>query len=424
MTIKSVNLLLLGILLRNESLAARFGVKGLTGPLLLKSFEKLFDGPITVLEAHYGHTSRAITWLDIVEFARTNPRELILDANRSCKFWINQVHVQISEDDYRLILSKAPERMIPSSPIAEDEAYEQGTLDILEQRLTMLIKKADLVAGRARQLNYHLKGRKTAIVRARSSSSQSDGRDHQIMAAPFQPINQPDHNTNGHDLRDELLRQFSTDDKHSAARLKPERSSSDHFQSHRQGATHSPAAARRQSQPSTSSVDDGSGGLFRPLMTANIEKLARGENIWPPCDRCRRLTIGCTKHLTACSGCTKKHAKCTWKNVTGEEAAYLSHSSEVPPAPTGAEGSQSDRIGIQARGQQRVEASADLGAKEQEVVSNRAISPRPSSRQHNNDAPHTELLTKERHNSIADQSTLSQMAVAAAATASSAFPRT
>jgi hypothetical protein len=50
-------------------------------------------------------------------------------------------------------------------------------------------------------------------------------------------------------------------------------------------------------------------------MAAKIEKLARGDPIVPPCDRCRRLKYDCTKHLTACSACTKKHAKCSWKDV-------------------------------------------------------------------------------------------------------------
>ncbi len=56
---------------------------------------------------------------------------------------------------------------------------------------------------------------------------------------------------------------------------------------------------------------------------AKMEKLARGDPIWPPCDRCRRLRMECTKYLTACAGCTKKHAKCSWNDITEEEIAYL-----------------------------------------------------------------------------------------------------
>ena len=31
----------------------------------------------------------------------------------------------------------------------------------------------------------------------------------------------------------------------------------------------------------------------------------------------------CTKHLTACQGCTKKHAKCSWKGMMNDEVAWL-----------------------------------------------------------------------------------------------------
>lgn len=31
----------------------------------------------------------------------------------------------------------------------------------------------------------------------------------------------------------------------------------------------------------------------------------------------------CIKHLTACQGCTRKHAKCSWKSLADEEVAWL-----------------------------------------------------------------------------------------------------
>lgn len=61
--------------------------------------------------------------------------------------------------------------------------------------------------------------------------------------------------------------------------------------------------------------EDGNDVQYRMLMAAKIEKLTRGDRIYPPCDRCRRLRFDCTKHLTACSACTKKHAKCSWKDI-------------------------------------------------------------------------------------------------------------
>lgn len=61
------------------------------------------------------------------------------------------------------------------------------------------------------------------------------------------------------------------------------------------------------------------GGPFKMEMVARMEELQRGERILPPCDRCRRLHMDCLKNLTACVGCTKKHAKCSWKDVKEEE---------------------------------------------------------------------------------------------------------
>lgn len=58
-------------------------------------------------------------------------------------------------------------------------------------------------------------------------------------------------------------------------------------------------------------------------MVARLDVIPRGHPIAPPCDRCRRLRIDCVKNLTACSGCTKKHAKCSWRNVSGDEMGAI-----------------------------------------------------------------------------------------------------
>lgn len=82
------------------------------------------------------------------------------------------------------------------------------------------------------------------------------------------------------------------------------------------------------------STSFGEGGIFRAEMIARVEALARGERVYPPCDRCRRLRMDCVKNLTACVGCTKKHAKCAWKDVNEEEVrqdpgAYLDQTMEA-----------------------------------------------------------------------------------------------
>ena len=60
-------------------------------------------------------------------------------------------------------------------------------------------------------------------------------------------------------------------------------------------------------------------GPYKADMMARMEQLNRGDRVQPPCDRCRRLHMDCLKNLTACLGCTKKHAKCSWKDVEEQE---------------------------------------------------------------------------------------------------------
>lgn len=60
-------------------------------------------------------------------------------------------------------------------------------------------------------------------------------------------------------------------------------------------------------------------GPYKSDMMARMEQLNRGDRVQPPCDRCRRLHMDCLKNLTACMGCTKKHAKCSWKDVSEQE---------------------------------------------------------------------------------------------------------
>src|SRR4051794_28278360 len=51
-----------GVLDRHESLALNLGARPL-GPILIKRFERLFDGPPKVLKTH-GKETGAVTWLD------------------------------------------------------------------------------------------------------------------------------------------------------------------------------------------------------------------------------------------------------------------------------------------------------------------------------------------------------------------------
>ena len=256
-----------------------------------------------------------ITWLDVVTFARTNLSDFVLtDTNHGkvCRVWMKGGQLEIPEDDCRLIMSGAPERMIPSQPNLEDETAELGTLNILETRLGMLIKKADAVASKARQLNYHLKGRKTAITARRADAPATEPIPGPFSPQPFSAINRSPKPSNGDNpkIQQDLLEQFMANGRRGSV------------------VAHTPKPKGNRAAPadiafngdsdrrmSHAPSDDGAEGHHRVLMAARIEKLARGDAITPPCDRCRRLKFDCTKHLTACSACTKKHAKCSWKDV-------------------------------------------------------------------------------------------------------------
>lgn len=133
------------VLQRHESMAGNMGARPL-GPILIQRFERLFDGPPRVLKAH-GKDGVNIGWLDVVEFARGKPEQFNLekmrDGVRVCQFYTKQCRVEISEEDYVLIASGMPQRLIPPQPIEEDEEKELGTLEILEKKLGAIVQLAD-----------------------------------------------------------------------------------------------------------------------------------------------------------------------------------------------------------------------------------------------------------------------------------------
>lgn len=134
-----------GVLDRHESMACNLGARPL-GPILIKRFERLFDGPPRVLKSH-GKDGTTVTWLDVVEFARNKPEQFQLgqmsEGVRVCQFYTKQCRVQISEEDFVLISSGIPQKMIPPQPIIEDEEKELGTLEILERNLGQICQLAD-----------------------------------------------------------------------------------------------------------------------------------------------------------------------------------------------------------------------------------------------------------------------------------------
>ncbi|KAF2010886.1 hypothetical protein BU24DRAFT_355420 [Aaosphaeria arxii CBS 175.79] len=398
-----------GVLDRHESMACNLGARPL-GPILIKRFERLFDGPPRVLKSH-GKDGINVTWLDVVEFARNKPEQFHLaqmsEGARVCQFYTKQCRVQISEEDFVLISSGIPQKMIPPQPIVEDEEKELGTLDILEKNLGQVCQLADQVAARTRQLNHRLKGRKQAIIDRRATAtappapsairpsspsnvalmngagaptgSANMAPSSQTSPGGFVAVNRAHSEQNGNGAsqttRHELMSKFHTlTDRRASSQptngghevrrpssisqqspphqpapvpnaSKPPPGASEtgpsnlarppqYSDSELQHMMNSPvpipntpssllpAASQRVSQPQEK--DDG--GPFKAEMVQRMESLAKGERILPPCDRCRRLHMDCLKNLTACMGCTKKHAKCSWKEVREPELrASFSH---------------------------------------------------------------------------------------------------
>jgi len=134
-----------GILDRHESMAFNLGAKPL-GPILFRSFERLFAGPPKVLRSQSKEPT-TISWLDVVEFARNKPEQFNLgqmsEGVRVCQIFTKQCRVQISEEAYLMISSGMPQKLIPPPPVLEDEEKELGTLEILEQHLGAIVQMAD-----------------------------------------------------------------------------------------------------------------------------------------------------------------------------------------------------------------------------------------------------------------------------------------
>lgn len=98
-----------------------------------------------------------------------------------------------------------------------------------------------------------------------------------------------------------------------------------------------PSSLLPYSKPANERHDDS--GPYKAEMVNRMDVLQRGDRIVPPCDRCRRLHMDCLKNLTACIGCTRKHAKCSWKDVNDEELL------DNPPMPRAERASGDEEAG-------------------------------------------------------------------------------
>ena len=133
-----------GVLHRQESLAGNLGACPL-GPILVTRFERLFEGPPRILKSNGKDPN--VSWLDVVDFARNKPEQFNLEKMRNglrvCQFYTKQCRVEISEEDYVLINSGMPQKLIPPQPIQQDEEKELGALQMVEVNLSQIVQMAD-----------------------------------------------------------------------------------------------------------------------------------------------------------------------------------------------------------------------------------------------------------------------------------------
>ncbi|KAI9795508.1 MAG: hypothetical protein M1833_006978 [Piccolia ochrophora] len=377
-----------GIVHRHESMASNMGVK-LLGQTLINRFEKIFHAPVKVIQTN-SKEATSVSWADVAEFCEVKPREFILNTVRNgdqfCQFWIKGCRVEISEEDFDLIKSGRPQKILPPQPVPEDEERELGTLQVLMESLQEVIGLADAVSGRARMLNQRLRERKNTTMSRKPITVTVNG------ASPANTGNadfaRPSPNTNGTEDASgpavgDTHRQSPSPslgfvavnsrnstqpngsvpkDASPIGRVSPELQSYllQRFTSLRQAnqskstqptprATLTPTSKVRHSVDTMEHADhllntissvpisgaspttltagrgspshaDGGGEPFKAKMVALVDSLNKGDRIDPPCDRCRRLpNMECRKNLTACMGCTRKHARCAWTKVTEDE---------------------------------------------------------------------------------------------------------
>lgn len=433
------------VLDRHESLASNLGARPL-GPILIKRFERCFDSPPKIVASHHKNansnsaedTSHTITWLEVIEFARSHPGQFTLstfsEGKRVCQFYYpqKQLRVQISEEDFLFINSGRCQELIPPLPIWEDEEKEVGTCDVLEVKLRELTNAADMVAARTRQLSHRLKGRRAAILDRRPESTSAkvnaplttattttlstpalDSPNGFVAVNTANPANiststspvniaaasrtatgeppeQPRILASSATVRNELLRHFEslpqnqgqsrTQSRHVIGSAGDGHSHSHNHKIHEgqdgaasnasslsptpytvlsneglpgsnttgQSRTHTMITSANSTSNRHSSITGGnayssghapskhnfsrplppaleSSQPFRPLCQAHMDGLPRGERVLPPCDRCRRLRMDCIKNLTSCAGCTRKHARCHWREVSRDELGALDH---------------------------------------------------------------------------------------------------
>lgn len=166
------------VLERSESLANNLGARPLSS-MLLQRFERMFDGPPTVVSStsqDFGAT-QPITWFDVVEASDAIAADRVTELDdprdggkRVVRFEVQDCELQVSWEEWQMVRSGMLQKMMPTQPVGEDEEKELGTLDILEETVGKVVGLADQVAARGRQFNHRLRARRTAIAERRAAA--------------------------------------------------------------------------------------------------------------------------------------------------------------------------------------------------------------------------------------------------------------
>ncbi|KAI9904408.1 hypothetical protein N3K66_000937 [Trichothecium roseum] len=328
----------LGVLERQESLSSCVGVK-LTGSHMLKGVDKFFEGPVRIIpQQPYAHT---IKWTDILHHARTSPQDFVpttlRDGTRVCYFYYNGFKVEISDVDWQVICSGTLERLPWNRSMAVDELAEVATVNLLQQRSCVLYYKACEIAEAARELYHGTTRRKLAIPRHWRQSQSID-------AGPLISPTNLQAPAPSYELQPDMPGQCI------ASSPSPSVAASGAGAGAGSGASAGAGAGPSQNSWSPRSPEcnpnkretraakrkrEAIRDAIRPTMIEKMARLHRGDEIRPGCDRCRRLNLLCFKNLTACVGCEKRHAKCTWKGAPDDDAQRMrdNPNGDEPPTP-------------------------------------------------------------------------------------------
>lgn len=326
---------------------------------MLKGVDKFFEGPVRIIpQQPYAHT---IKWTDILQHARTSPQDFVpttlRDGTRVCYFYYNGFKVEISDVDWQVICSGILERLPWNRSMAVDELAEVATVNLLQQRSCVLYYKACEIAEAARELYHGTTQRKLAIPRYWEQSQSVDAgpliSPSNLQAPAPSYEQQPD--MPGQCVTSSPSPSVAASGAGAGASADTGAVSGSGAGSGSGSGSGTSASASISAGPSKNSRSPRSPecspnkretraakrkreairDAIQPTMIQKMARLHRGDEIRPACDRCRRLNMYCFKNLTACVGCEKRHAKCTWKGAPDEDEQRMRDkpNGDEPPTP-------------------------------------------------------------------------------------------